>query len=30
VTVPPGASTGLVTLVGWSGEVTSSSTFNVT
>jgi hypothetical protein len=30
VTVPPGASTGLVTLVGWSGEVTSTSTFKVT
>ena len=30
VTVPPGASTGLVTLIGWSGEVTSSSTFKVT
>ncbi len=30
VTVPPGASTGLVTLIGWSGDVTSSSTFKVT
>ena len=30
VTVPPGASTGPVTLIGWSGEVTSSSTFPVT
>jgi hypothetical protein len=30
VTIPPGASTGLVTLVGWSGEVTSSSMFKVT
>jgi hypothetical protein len=30
VTVPPGASTGLITLIGWSGEVTSSSTFTVT
>jgi hypothetical protein len=29
VTVPPGASTGLVTLIGESGEVTSSSTFTV-
>ncbi len=28
VTVPPGASTGPVTLIGWSGDVTSSSTFN--
>jgi hypothetical protein len=28
-TVPPGASTGLVTLIGESGEVTSSSTFTV-
>ncbi len=30
VTVPPGASTGPVTLIGWSGDVTSSSTFTVT
>ena len=30
VEVPPGASTGLVTLIGWSGDVTSSSTFTVT
>ena len=30
VTVPPGASTGQVTLIGWSGDVTSSSTFKVT
>ena len=30
VTVPPGASTGLITLIGWSGELTSSSTFKVT
>ena len=30
VTVPPGAITGLITLIGWSGEVTSSSTFTVT
>jgi hypothetical protein len=30
VTVPPGASTGLLTLVGWSGDVTSSSAFTVT
>jgi DNA-binding beta-propeller fold protein YncE len=29
-TVPPGASTGLITLIGWSGDVTSSSTFKVT
>jgi YVTN family beta-propeller protein len=30
VTVPPGASTGMITLTGWSGDVTSSSTFKVT
>ena len=30
VTIPSGASTGLVTVVGWSGEVTSSSAFKVT
>jgi hypothetical protein len=30
VTVPSGASTGMVTLIGWSGDVTSSSTFKVT
>jgi hypothetical protein len=30
VTVPPGASTGLTTLSGWSGDVTSPSTFKVT
>ena len=30
VTVPPGASTGPVTVIGWSGDVTSSSNFNVT
>jgi len=29
VTIPPGASTGLVTLIGPSGNVTSSSTFTV-
>jgi hypothetical protein len=29
VTVPPGATTGLVTLIGPSGNVTSSSTFTV-
>ena len=29
VTVPPGASTGPVTLIGWSGDVTSSSTFTL-
>ena len=30
VTVPPGASTGLITLIGWSGDVTSPSVFTVT
>ncbi len=30
VTVPSGASTGPVTLIGESGEVTSSATFKVT
>jgi IPT/TIG domain len=30
VTVPPGASTGPVTVIGLSGDVTSSSNFNVT
>ena len=30
VTVPPGASTGLITLIGWSGDVTSPSAFTVT
>ncbi len=30
VTVPPGASTGTITLIGWSGDVTSSSAFTVT
>lgn len=30
VTVPPGASTGPITLVGWSGDVTSPSVFRVT
>jgi len=30
VTVPPGATTGLVTLTGWSGDVTSRSAFRVT
>jgi hypothetical protein len=30
VTVPPGASAGLVTLIGSSGDTTSSSTFKMT
>jgi YVTN family beta-propeller protein len=30
VTVPPGASTGVITLSGWSGDVTTSSAFTVT
>jgi YVTN family beta-propeller protein len=30
VTVPPGASTGRITLIGWSGDVLSSSAFTVT
>jgi hypothetical protein len=30
LTVPPGASTGLFTLIGWSGDVTSPSVFTVT
>ncbi len=30
VTVPPGASTGPITLIGWSGDVTSPSAFTVT
>jgi len=30
VTVPAGASTGLVTLIGESGEVTSATAVNVT
>ncbi len=30
VTVPPGASTGVITLSGWSGDVTTSSAFSVT
>jgi hypothetical protein len=30
VTVPPGASTGLITLTGWSGDVRSATAFKVT
>ena len=30
LTVPPGASSGLITFTGWSGDVTSSKTFKVT
>jgi hypothetical protein len=30
MTIPPGASTGLITLNGWSGDVTSSSNFKIT